>query len=55
MIWPRKNKINRSYRNNDLSIPCSKKHNNYIVDYLSKKNCVELKYRRKISVQLASE
>jgi len=31
MLAKKKNKPDRSYHNNDLSFPCSKKHNNYIV------------------------
>ena len=40
-----KNKPNRSYHNNDLSYPCSKKQNNYIGYYLL--ICVEYEYRKK--------
>ena len=35
--WPRKNKPNRSYRNNNVFFHCSKRHNNYkVVVYLKK-------------------
>ena len=48
-----KNKPNRSYYNNDLSFPCSKKHNNYIVDYFSKRKYIyimEMNQRNKSSI-----